>query len=74
MRILDTSAVIPDYQTWTVSVEALTTAQPRRLAVRLGREELVRGGAVLAVIPGASENDSHSSEPLLIIHLLNLSC
>ena len=62
MRILDTSAVIPDYQTWTVSVEALTTAQPRGLAVRLGRQELVRGGAVLAVIAGASENQYCLSE------------
>ena len=56
------SAVIPDYQTWTVSVETLATAEPRGLAVRLGREELVRGGAVLAVIPRASENQYCLSE------------
>ena len=45
-------------QTWTVSVETMTLApaQPGRLTVGLGREELIRDGPVLAIIPGASAN------------------
>ena len=44
--------------TWTVSVETLTMApaQSGGLTVGLGREELIRDGPVLAIIPGASAN------------------
>ena len=64
-------------QTWAVSVEALAAAQPGGLTVRLGREELVRGGPVLAVIPGASEKGFFIRAIInysVSLYLLNLSC
>ena len=65
MRILHTFYVIIFLinLTWAVSVVALAP-QPRRLAVRLGGEELVWGSSVFAVIPGASGNQFYN--PLII--------
>ena len=61
MRILHTFYVIIFLinLTWAVSVVALAP-QPRRLAVRLGGEELVWGSSVFAVIPGASGNQFYN--------------